>query len=224
MPDKTAFRQARPPLAVPRCKAAAGRDEEDWSLGAASAAAAATGTAQQHADPVEGDDTAEEQFDDFLDGFEDEDEDEAGGPAVHNAAVDITDDEDSRSFAVAMAREAWETKAEDTLVLHVAPLVYWTRYMVICTVFSKPQLNALLAKMTQQAKDVHGRELSHSVEGRSAWELLDYGDVVVHIMTAEQRDYYDLEGFYGAAEEVDLPFLHGGSQQQQGLGWQKRLA
>ena len=32
------------------------------------------------------------------------------------------------------------------------------------------------------------------------------------------------EGFYGAAEEVDLPFLQGGSQQQQGLGWQKRLA
>lgn len=38
------------------------------------------------------------------------------------------------------------------------------------------------------------------------WELLDYGDVVVHILTAEQRDYYDLESFYGAAEEVPLPF------------------
>lgn len=38
------------------------------------------------------------------------------------------------------------------------------------------------------------------------WELLDYGDVVVHILTAEQREYYDLETFYGAAEEVSLPF------------------
>jgi hypothetical protein len=30
--------------------------------------------------------------------------------------------------------------------------------------------------------------------------------VVVHVMTADQREYYDLESFYGAAEEVDLPF------------------
>ncbi len=40
------------------------------------------------------------------------------------------------------------------------------QYMVIATVFSKPQLNALLAKMTKTAKEVFGRELGHSVEGR----------------------------------------------------------
>lgn len=40
------------------------------------------------------------------------------------------------------------------------------QYMVICTVFSKPQLNALLAKMTKTAKEVFDRELSHSIEGR----------------------------------------------------------
>lgn len=32
--------------------------------------------------------------------------------------------------------------------------------------------------------------------------------MVVHILTAEQRDYYDLEGFYGAAEEVCLLQTH----------------
>ncbi len=37
---------------------------------------------------------------------------------------------DSREFAVAMAKIAHETKGEDILVLHVAPLVYWTSYMV----------------------------------------------------------------------------------------------
>ncbi len=42
---------------------------------------------------------------------------------------------------------------------------------------------------------------------RSAWEVLDYGDVVVHVLTPEQRDFYDLESFYGAAEEIELPFL-----------------
>lgn len=37
---------------------------------------------------------------------------------------------------------------------------------------------------------------------RGTWEVLDFGDVVVHVMSAEKREYYDLEGFYGAAEEV----------------------
>ena len=54
---------------------------------------------------------------------------------------------------------------------------------------------------------------------RSAWEVLDYGDVVVHVLTPEQRDFYDLESFYGAAEEVDLPFLKG--EQKFGGDWMK---
>ena len=70
------------------------------------------------------------------------------------------DDSDSREFALSMARIAWETKAEDLLVLHVAPLAFWTCYMVICTVSSRPQLNAVLAKMEKEASDAYGRQLS----------------------------------------------------------------
>lgn len=39
--------------------------------------------------------------------------------------------------------------------------------------------------------------------------MLDFGDVVVHVMSAEKREYYDLEGFYGAAEEVKLISMQG---------------
>lgn len=38
--------------------------------------------------------------------------------------------DESRDFAVAMARIAHETKGSDIMVLHVAPLIYWTSYMV----------------------------------------------------------------------------------------------
>jgi hypothetical protein len=57
---------------------------------------------------------------------------------------------------------AWETKGEDILVLHVAPVVYWTRYFLIATVFSRPQLNAVLGKMTKEAAEVFDRRLSAS--------------------------------------------------------------
>ena len=79
--------------------------------------------------------------------------------------------------------------------------------MVIATVFSRPQLNAMLAKVEAAALEQFDRRPAASAAGNSAWELLDYGDVVLHVMTADQREYYDLESFYGAAEEVDLPFV-----------------
>ncbi len=51
----------------------------------------------------------------------------------------------------------------------------------------------------------------------------DFGDVVVHVLTAEQRERYNLESFYGAAEEVDLPFAVGGGSGEEGgaEGWSR---
>ncbi len=49
----------------------------------------------------------------------------------------MEDDEDSRAFATAMARVASDTKGGDVMLLHVAPLVYWTSYMLVVTVFSR---------------------------------------------------------------------------------------
>lgn len=53
------------------------------------------------------------------------------------AAFDDGDDADSRAFATAMARVASDTKGGDVMLLHVAPLVYWTSYMLVVTVFSR---------------------------------------------------------------------------------------
>ncbi len=44
--------------------------------------------------------------------------------------------------------------------------------------------------------------LTHTCHGPTQ----DFGDVVVHLFTAEQREYYNLEDFYATAEEVELPF------------------
>ncbi|KAK9846486.1 hypothetical protein WJX81_005096 [Elliptochloris bilobata] len=134
----------------------------------------------------------------------DEGEPELPGPDDPDGAEEGPDQ--SRELAVAMARVASDTKATDVLVLHVAPLVYWTSYLVLVTVTSRPQLQAILGKMERQARDEWGRAPSAVAPGRSVWEVLDYGDIVIHLFTAEQREYYDLESFYGAAEEVELPF------------------
>lgn len=79
-------------------------------------------------------------------------------------------------------------------------------YMVIATVFSRPQLNAVLGKLEKEASETWKRQFNPA-GGRSAWEVLDLGDVIVHVMSAEARRYYDLESFYGGGMPEDLPFL-----------------
>ncbi|KAG7675119.1 hypothetical protein Ndes2526B_g07976 [Nannochloris sp. 'desiccata'] len=162
---------------------------------------------------------AGEEFD-----FDYEAEDPQGKPLTADPSTSYAlpdDDAESRALAVAIGKVCWETKGEDLMVLHVAPLVYWTRYMVIATVFSRPQLNAMLAKIEKEAEETFDRRPASPAAGTSAWELLDYGDVVVHVLTADQREYYDLESFYGAAEEVDLPFVVEG--QNQAPAWETKL-
>ena len=106
----------------------------------------------------------------------------------------------------------------DLLLLHVAPVVYWTRYMLFVTVFSRPQLQAVLGKIEKAAMEGYGVTSACSTK-TSSWELLDFGDFVVHVMTAEEREYYDLESFYAAAEEVELPF----DEEVRDLDWRSKM-
>lgn len=71
---------------------------------------------------------------------------------------------------------------------------------------SRPQLLAVLARIEDAARDDWDRVKQNSA-GSSQWEVMDFGDVVVHVFTSEQREHYDLDGFYAAAEEVPLPFV-----------------
>ncbi|KAG2444213.1 hypothetical protein HYH02_009151 [Chlamydomonas schloesseri] len=120
----------------------------------------------------------------------------------------------SKDFAIAIAKVADDVKCLDVVVLDVAPVVSWTSFLVVATVFSKPQLLAALARVEKAAAETYGRS-KLNLPGSSPWETLDFGDVVLHLFTAEQREYYDIESFYAAAEEVELPFGSDAQPQQQ---------
>ncbi|CAI7745527.1 unnamed protein product [Closterium sp. NIES-54] len=123
-------------------------------------------------------------------------------------------DEASEAFAVALAVAASDAKGGDIIALDVRPLVYWTQYFVIATAFSRAQMDAIAKRMRDVAESPRfareqkggDRGSGGSARGGSAWTLLDYGDVVVHLFTPKERDYYRLEEFYANAEEVPLPF------------------
>ncbi|KAJ4893489.1 hypothetical protein Rs2_20283 [Raphanus sativus] len=124
---------------------------------------------------------------------------------VKSPSAEVDDDAESLAFAVEMAKVASEVKAGDIKVLFVKPLVYWTRFFIITTAFSRPQIDAIGSRMRDLAEKKYGRVANGDVKP-NAWTLLDYGDVVIHIFLPPQRTFYNLEDFYGNAMSVPLPF------------------
>lgn len=112
--------------------------------------------------------------------------------------------DEGRDLALALAKAADATKAHDVRVLRVEDVVYWTRYFVLATGRSKPQMEAVAARMAQAAAEM-GRNLP-ATPRLAEWTVLDYGDVVAHVFTPRERSYYDLEAFYSEAEVVAVPW------------------
>ena len=110
---------------------------------------------------------------------------------------------ESLQVAAAAAHLADEKKGQDIRVLAVAPQIKLADYFVIVSGNSRPHVKALLSEIRSRLKAaglapprVEGTDLGW-------WVLLDCGDVVVHVMQPEAREYYDLDGLYGECEEVD---------------------
>lgn len=118
---------------------------------------------------------------------------------------EVDDDSDSLAFAVALAEAANDMKGSEIQVLFVKPLIYWARFFVVVTAFSKPQIDAVGKRM----RDIGEEKFNRTPRGDNkpnSWTLLDYGDVVVHIFLPKEREFYNLEEFYGNATLVPLPF------------------
>lgn len=94
-------------------------------------------------------------------------------------------------------------KATDIKSLEITELTSVADYFVIATGTSGTHIRAL-ADEVQDSLTKQGVE-PKSVEGKSTgWILLDYGTVVVHVFTPDQRELYSLEHLWGDAKEVDI--------------------
>jgi len=94
-------------------------------------------------------------------------------------------------------------KAADIVILDVRRLSSVTDYFVIATGTSEPHLRAILDEITDKLRENH-RLRPRAVDGtlQAAWLVLDYFDVIVHIMRTDLRERYDLEGLWGDAPRV----------------------
>ena len=106
----------------------------------------------------------------------------------------------SEKFASAIARFLDDNKAKDIVILNVANVSSLSDFFIIATGSSTPHIRALTENIRKKIKDIFKRlPLGEESERMSKWNLLDYGEVVIHIMNQEQRDTYKIEKFWSHA-------------------------
>jgi ribosome-associated protein len=108
---------------------------------------------------------------------------------------------DPGELARGLAEAALERKAEGIVILDLAGLTSMTDHFVIATVTTDVHARAVAEAVVEWAKETVGERPWHveGDEGTRNWVLLDFVDVVVHLMQPETRAYYALEKLWGDA-------------------------
>jgi len=110
---------------------------------------------------------------------------------------------ESKKLALLCRELADNKKAEDIVVLDVRKVSSVTDYFVIATGTSQPHLRAIVEEISSKLRDDHDVRPSRSDGSTTGnWVVLDYFDVIVHVMHSETRKHYDLEGLWGDAKPV----------------------
>ncbi|MBR2430007.1 ribosome silencing factor [bacterium] len=109
----------------------------------------------------------------------------------------------SYRFACILARYLDEKIAKDISILNISSVSSFADYFVICSAPSNTQVKSLTENVTDKVKKTFTRlPLGRENDVKNRWNLIDYGDVVVHILHQEDREAYAIEKFWNNAFSV----------------------
>ena len=109
---------------------------------------------------------------------------------------------DSRALALLAAEASDDRKAVDIRLIRVDEVSSLADWFVICSGLTDVQVRAI-ARSVEDSLEMETGRLPLRREGQSEgrWVLLDYGELIVHVLTPQERSYYDLETFWGHGEQ-----------------------
>ena len=96
-----------------------------------------------------------------------------------------------------------DAKGQDIRVLDVRKVTDFTDFMVIVSGTSNRHVVSMAEKVREKLRDFGRKALGTEGEKPGDWVLVDFGDVVVHIMRPQTRDFYNLEKLWSDGERAD---------------------
>src|ERR1051325_11478982 len=110
---------------------------------------------------------------------------------------------DSKKLDLLCRELAENRKAENVTILDVHEVSSITDFFVSATGTSEPHLRAIVDEITERLRDEHGiKPKSSDGALHTAWIVLDYFDVIVHVMRPDVREHYKLEDLWGDVPRV----------------------
>jgi len=112
-------------------------------------------------------------------------------------------DSDSKKFACIVAQFLDDKLGKDIAILNISNVSSLADYFVIVTGDSTPHVKALMEAVKDKVKTEFSRlPVRQENDAKNRWNLIDYGDVVVHILHKEERETYAIEKFWNNAYSV----------------------
>jgi len=110
----------------------------------------------------------------------------------------------SLKLAHVAAKAADEKQGKDILALDVRKLTAVTEYFLFVSGTSHVHVRALEDEIRKQAGDAGGTLRRTDGQRGYPWRVLDYGDVIVHIMDQPTREFYSIERLWNQGKRLDL--------------------
>ena len=109
----------------------------------------------------------------------------------------------SLDLALTACKAANDKKGENIALLDVSKLTVISDYFLIISANSKPHLQSLSRHIEDTLSKLNINLVSKEGINNNTWAVLDFGEVIVHIMMENERSYYKLESFWRNATFVD---------------------
>jgi ribosome-associated protein len=118
------------------------------------------------------------------------------------------------ALAVKAAEIADDKKAVDTIILDIRGVTTLANYFIITTALSTPQINAISLGIEKNFKEQNIKLLRKDGVYSSSWRVIDYGGIVIHVMSPGTRGLYKLEKLWEKAKIIEPKILKVNSKKQ----------
>jgi ribosome-associated protein len=104
-----------------------------------------------------------------------------------------------------VAAQAAEDKiGQDVVAIDVSDQLALTDVFVIASANNERQVGAIVDEVEDKLRDVGCKPIRREGQREGRWVLLDFGDIVVHIQHAEEREFYQLERLWKDCPSINL--------------------